>query len=62
MITSWNTVVNAASLAASLHDGQVRKDGTPYFQHPARVATILARAGAEDDLVAAGYLPATGLP
>ncbi|MDG2422844.1 MAG: HD domain-containing protein [Phycisphaerales bacterium] len=56
MITSWNTVVNAASLAASLHDGQVRKDGTPYFQHPARVATILARAGAEDDLVAAGYL------
>ena len=56
MTTSWNIVVRAASLAAKLHDGQVRKDGTPYFQHPARVATILARAGADDELVAAGFL------
>lgn len=49
-------MVHAASMAASLHSGQGRKDGTPYFQHPARVAAILARAGADDCLVAAGFL------
>ncbi len=56
MTKSWTTVVQAASLAAKLHDGQVRKDGTPYFQHPARVASILARAGSKDNLIAAGFL------
>ena len=56
MNNSWTTVVQAASLAAKLHDGQVRKDGTPYFQHPARVASILARACSKDNLIAAGFL------
>lgn len=56
MTLNWNIVVNAASMAANLHNAQVRRDGTPYFQHPARVAVILARAGADDPLVAAGFL------
>lgn len=56
MSTEWNIVIKAASMAASLHEGHVRKDGSPYFQHPARVAAILARSGADDRLLAAGYL------
>ncbi|MCH2134587.1 MAG: HD domain-containing protein, partial [Phycisphaerales bacterium] len=56
MPKNWDIVIVAASMAAKLHGGQARKDGTPYFQHPARVATLLARAGADDELVAAGFL------
>ena len=56
MPNKWNIVVKAASMAATLHDGHARKDGSPYFQHPARVAAILARAGADNELLAAGYL------
>ena len=55
-LTTWDIVIEAASMAADLHGVQARKDGTPYFQHPARVATLLARAGADDELVAAGFL------
>lgn len=56
MSNNWNIVVEAASMAATWHGGQARKDGTPYFQHPARVAALLARAGADDELIAAGFL------
>ena len=56
MSTNWNLVVKAASMAAKLHHGHVRKDGSPYFQHPARVAALLARAGGDNELLAAGYL------
>ncbi len=52
----WSLVTRAAALSASAHEGQLRKDGTPYAQHPARVAVLLARAGADDALVAAGFL------
>ena len=55
-LSTWNIVIEAASMAADLHGVQARKDGTPYFQHPARVATLLARAGADDELIAAGFL------
>ena len=52
----WSLVTNAARLAAQAHAGQLRHDGTPYMQHPARVAVLLARAGGDDELVAAGFL------
>lgn len=56
MSSNWNIVVKAASMAAKFHHGHVRKDGSPYFQHPARVASLLARAGGDNELLAAGYL------
>ncbi len=47
----------ALAFAARAHRGQLRK-GTdiPYIAHPAAVAAMLARAGCEEDLVAAGAL------
>lgn len=52
----WSLVCRAAAMAADAHEGHVRKDGTPYIQHPARVATLLAWAGGDEALIAAGYL------
>jgi len=55
-IDSWQLVTDAATLAARAHDGQTRHDGTPYMQHPSRVAVLLAQAGAGEALIAAGFL------
>lgn len=52
----WHLVTEAAAMAARAHEGQTRHDGTPYVQHPARVAVLLAHAGADDGLIAAGFL------
>ncbi len=49
-------VCRAAAIAAAAHEGQERKNGTPYIQHPARVAALLAWAGGDDSLIAAGFL------
>jgi (p)ppGpp synthase/HD superfamily hydrolase len=48
----------AAALAAEVHHGQCRDEGTPYIEHPLRVAHIAAtEAGLSDpDLIAAAYL------
>jgi (p)ppGpp synthase/HD superfamily hydrolase len=53
-----NTAVKQALMRASeLHLGQFRKDGvTPYIVHPIQAALLLARAGADDDTIAAGLL------
>ena len=42
--------------ALYVHGEQVRKDGTPYIEHPVEVALELARNGADNSLIAAGYL------
>ena len=55
-IASWSLVTEAAALAAAAHEGQQRHDGSPYVQHPARVAVLLAQAGADESLIAAGFL------
>ncbi|MCP4758031.1 MAG: HD domain-containing protein [Planctomycetes bacterium] len=52
----WGLVCRAAAIAAAAHEGQERKNGTPYIQHPARVAALLAWAGGDDSLIAAGFL------
>ena len=52
----WGLVCRAAAMAAEAHAGQVRKNGTPYVQHPARVATLLAWAGGDEAVMAAGFL------
>jgi hypothetical protein len=39
-----------------MHAGQARGDGLPFILHPREVASLLQRAGAPDELVAAGLL------
>lgn len=38
------------------HSQQKRKDGKPYIVHPVEVATELARNGAGEELICAGFL------
>lgn len=49
-------VMIALSLARQLHDGQYRKDGTPYISHPLKVCSTLIRFGIEDDITLAASL------
>src|SRR5688500_11588977 len=51
-------VAEAVALAAEVHHGQCRDEGTPYIEHPIRVAAIAAgEAGLTDpDLLIAAYL------
>jgi (p)ppGpp synthase/HD superfamily hydrolase len=47
----------ALSYAEERHAGQRRKaDGAPFIEHPLEVAWLLYRAGAPDDVIAAGVL------
>lgn len=47
----------AKKFAEKAHEGQFRKNRkTPYITHPIRVAERLKQAGANDELIAAGYL------
>ena len=50
-------MLNKAILfALDAHGKQIRKDGDPYIVHPVEVAMELARNGAEEYLICAGYL------
>ncbi len=40
----------------TLHDGQLRKSGEPYYIHPIEVALILARLGMDEETVIGGLL------
>jgi guanosine-3',5'-bis(diphosphate) 3'-pyrophosphohydrolase len=57
-ITDLQIVTRAADFAARRHTHQRRKGeaAEPYFNHLAHVAALLADAGADANLVAAGYL------
>ncbi len=46
----------AFDMAQSLHDGQLRKSGEPYFIHPINVALILAEMGMDDATIVGGLL------
>lgn len=46
----------AFDFAARAHDGQLRKDGSPYFTHPVAVATDLWNRYGDAPLAAAGLL------
>lgn len=47
----------ALAYAEEQHAGQLRKaDGAPFIAHPIEVASLLYRAGATDDVIAAGVL------
>jgi guanosine-3',5'-bis(diphosphate) 3'-pyrophosphohydrolase len=60
MLTGLRLVSEAADLAARRHNGMARKGrgNEPYINHLAEVANLLAIAteGADDELVAAGWL------
>lgn len=47
---------DAFSFGAAAHEGQVRKDGSPYITHPLAVAEIIADMGLDMDSVIAAIL------
>ena len=49
-------VTRAYAIAYDAHDGQLRRSGDPYIQHPVAVATILAELGLDDITLAAALL------
>lgn len=49
-------VLDAALLAAQLHEGQVDKAGQPYILHCLRVASAVARQGGDEDQQIAALL------
>jgi (p)ppGpp synthase/HD superfamily hydrolase len=46
----------AFELGATMHEGQKRRSGEPYFTHPIAVATILAGMAADGDTIIAALL------
>ncbi len=49
-------IVKAYLFAMYAHGEQKRKDGLPYIIHPVEVAMELARNGADENLICAGFL------
>ena len=49
-------IVKAYNVAASYHEGQFRKSGDPYIQHPLEVAYVLATINAGPNTICAGLL------
>jgi guanosine-3',5'-bis(diphosphate) 3'-pyrophosphohydrolase len=49
-------IERAYEVAASWHDGQLRKSGDPYITHPLAVATILAELGMNQETICAALL------
>lgn len=51
-----NQTLIALSVARRLHEGQYRKDGTPYISHPLKVCSTLISYGIDDDTTLAASL------
>jgi GTP pyrophosphokinase len=49
-------VCRAFNFAYKLHEGQYRKSGEPYIAHPVAVAGLLRDLGADEAMIAAGFL------
>src|SRR5438270_2837127 len=49
-------ISRAFAIARDAHEGQVRRSGDPYIQHPLAVATILAELGLDDVTLSAALL------
>ena len=51
-----NQTLIALAIARHFHDGQYRKDGTPYICHPLKVCSTLISYGIDDDITLAAAL------
>ena len=51
-----NFVDKAYNMAKTLHNDQLRKDGTPYLGHPVEVALILANLGFDENVITGALL------
>ena len=54
--SAFDLIERAYKVALGAHEGQTRKSGEPYINHPLSVATIVARQGFDDITVAAALL------
>ncbi|MCS5679191.1 MAG: HD domain-containing protein, partial [Acidimicrobiales bacterium] len=54
--SAFDLIERAYQVALGAHEGQTRKSGEPYINHPLSVATIVARQGFDDITVAAALL------
>ena len=53
---SLNIIKRAYNVALEKHEGQFRKSGEPYVQHPIEVAYILATLHTSPSTIAAGLM------
>jgi len=53
---NFENIKKAFLLAKTLHEGQKRKSGEPYFVHPAWIAQKLCELGADEATIIAGFL------
>ena len=53
---NYTQTLIALAVARRMHEGQYRKDGTPYFVHPLKVCSTLINYGIDDDAVLASAL------
>ena len=51
-----NFITKAYNIALKMHEGQMRKSGDPYVQHPLEVAYLLSTLQAGPQTIAAGLL------
>ena len=49
-------LTKALEFAKKAHEGQTRKSGGPYIEHPIEVAELIKRAGLPEEYIVAGYL------
>lgn len=55
-VPKGDLIVRAFQFAYQLHQGQYRKSGEPYINHPIAVAGLLRYLGGDQAMVAAGFL------
>lgn len=53
---NYEQTLIALAIARKLHDGQYRKDGSPYITHPLKVCSTLIDCGIRDDITLAASL------
>lgn len=49
-------IIDAITLASKRHEGQVRRNGTPYIYHPLTVAKMVAQAGYDEKYIITAVL------